>query len=104
MDQVKKERLEARGWKVGTVSEFLGLTPEENALIGIKLALSRSLKARRQKVMTQVELAKKIHSSQPRVAKAENGDASVSIELLIRAMLATGATLQEIGKLIAEAG
>ena len=104
MDQVKKERLEARGWKVGTVSEFLELTPEENALVGIKLALSRSLKARRQKVMTQVELAERIHSSQPRVAKAENGDASVSIELLIRAMLATGATLQEIGKLIAEAG
>ncbi len=104
MDQLKKERLEARGWKVGTVSEFLELTPQENTLIGIKLALSQSLKARRQKVMTQVELAERIHSSQPRVAKAENGDASVSIELLIRAMLATGATLQEIGKVIAEVG
>jgi DNA-binding XRE family transcriptional regulator len=104
MDQLKKERLEAKGWKVGTVSEFLELTPAENTLIEIKLALSRSLKARRQKVMTQVELAEKIHSSQPRIAKAENGDASVSIELLIRAMLATGATPQEIGKVIAEAG
>lgn len=48
MDQLKKERLEAKGWKVGTVSEFLELTPEENALIEIKLALSRSLKQRRQ--------------------------------------------------------
>jgi DNA-binding XRE family transcriptional regulator len=104
MDRLKKEHLEAKGWNVGTVSEFLKLTPEENALIEIKLALSRSLKARRQKVMTQVELAKKIHSSQPRIAKAENGDASVSIELLIRAILATGATPQEIGKVIAEAG
>jgi DNA-binding XRE family transcriptional regulator len=104
MDELKKERLEAKGWKVGTVSEFLELTPAENTLIEIKLALSRSLKARRQKVMTQVELAEKIHSSQPRIAKVENGDASVSIELLIRAMLATGATLQEIGKVIAEAG
>lgn len=104
MDKLKKERLEAKGWKVGTVSEFLELSPEENTLIEIKLALSRSLKARRQKVMTQVELADKMNSSQPRIAKAENGDASVSIELLIRAMLATGATLQEIGKVIAEAG
>jgi DNA-binding XRE family transcriptional regulator len=104
MGQLKKERLEAKGWKVGTVSEFLELTPAENTLIEIKLALSRSLKARRQKVMTQVELAEKIHSSQPRIAKVENGDASVSIELLIRAMLATGATLQEIAKVIAEAG
>lgn len=103
MDRSKKERLEAKGWKIGTVSEFLELTPEENALIEIKLALSRSLKARRKSVMTQVELAQKIHSSQPRVAKAENGDPSVSIELLIRAMLATGATLQDIGKTIAQA-
>ncbi|MEB3179183.1 MAG: helix-turn-helix transcriptional regulator [Nostocaceae cyanobacterium] len=104
MDQIKKERLEAKGWKVGTASEFLELTPEENTLIEIKLALSRSLKQRRQKLMTQAELALKIQSSQPRIAKAENGDASVSIELLIRAMLATGATLQEIGQVIAETG
>lgn len=104
MDQLKKQSLEAKGWKVGTVSDFLELTKEENTLIEIKLALSRSLKARRQAVMTQVELAQKIHSSQPRIAKAENSDASVSIELLIRAMLGTGATPQEIGKVIAEVG
>jgi len=82
----------------------LELTPEENAPIEIKLALSRHWKARRQKLMTQVELAQKIQSSQPLIAQAENGDASVSIELLIRGMLGTGATLQEIGKVIAEAG
>lgn len=104
MDRLKKERLEAKGWNISTVSEFLELTPQENALIEIKLALSRSLKARRQKLMTQVALAKKIQSSQPRIANAENGDASVSIELLIRAMLATGATPQDIGKVIAEVG
>lgn len=104
MDKAKKERLEAKGWKVGTVSEFLNLTPEESTLIEIKLALSRTLKERRQKLMTQAELAEKIHSSQPRIANAENGDSSVSIELLIRAMLATGATPQEIGEAIASAG
>jgi transcriptional regulator with XRE-family HTH domain len=52
--------------------------------------------------MTQAELAEKLHTSQPRVAKVENGDASVSIELLIRAMLATGVTPQEIGQVIAQ--
>lgn len=54
--------------------------------------------------MTQTELAEKLYLSQPRIAKAENGDASVSIELLIRAMLATGATPQEIGTVIAQIG
>jgi len=101
MEKSKKERLEAEGWKVGTVAEFLQLTPEESALIEIKLALSKSLKERRQKQMTQTELAAKIKSSQPRIAKAEGGDHSVSIELLMKAMLASGATPQEIGEIIA---
>lgn len=74
MDQAKRERLEAKGWKVGTVSEFLELTPQEAALVEIKLALSRSLKKRRQNVMTQAELAEKIHDRQPRIAKVENGE------------------------------
>ena len=101
MEKSKKERLEAEGWKVGTVADFLQLTPEESALIEIKLALSKSLKERRQKQMTQAELAAKIKSSQPRIAKAEGGDHSVSIELLMKAMLASGATPQEIGEIIA---
>ncbi|MFH7029444.1 MAG: helix-turn-helix domain-containing protein [Heteroscytonema crispum UTEX LB 1556] len=102
MDEAKRKLLEPKGWKVGTVSKFLELTKEETALIEIKLALSRNLKERRQKLMTQTELAEKIQSSQPRIAKAENGEASVSIELLIRGILATGATPQEIGQVIAQ--
>jgi DNA-binding XRE family transcriptional regulator len=101
MNKAKRERLEAQGWKVGTVVEFLNLTPEESALIEIKLALSRKLRERRQKQMTQAQLAEKIQSSQSRIAKAEVGDSSVSIELLVRAMLATGATPKEIGRVIA---
>ncbi|GBO54317.1 hypothetical protein APA_2265 [Pseudanabaena sp. lw0831] len=104
MDLDKRTRLESRGWKVGKVADFLELTSEESILVEIKLALSQSLKERRQKLMTQSELASKMSSSQPRIAKAENGDASVSIELLIRAMLATGATPQDIGQVIASVG
>jgi DNA-binding XRE family transcriptional regulator len=104
MEPAKKKRLEDKGWKLGSASEFLELSPEESILIDIKLALSLNLKERRQNLMTQAELADKINSSQPRIAKAENGDDSVSIELLIRAMLATGATPQDIGQIIAQAG
>ncbi|WOD41550.1 helix-turn-helix transcriptional regulator [Nodosilinea sp. E11] len=100
MDQSARDRLTKQGWQVGTVSDFLDLSPEETILIEIKLALSRALKERRQQRMTQAELAEKMHSSQPRIAKAENGDASVSIELLLRAILATGASPQEIGRVI----
>ena len=104
MEQNTRKKLEDKGWKVGTVSDFLELSPEEEILVEIKLALSRSLKERRQALMTQSDLAEKIHSSQPRVANAENGDASVSIDLLIRAILATGASSQDIGQVIASVG
>jgi DNA-binding XRE family transcriptional regulator len=104
MDQAKKKHLEDKGWKIGSASDFLDLSPEESILIEIKLALSHNLKERRQRLMTQAELAEKISSSQPRIANAENSDKSVSIELLIRAILATGATPQDIGKIIAQVG
>ena len=51
MDKTKREQLEAQGWKIGTVADFLELTPEESALVEIKLALSKSLRARREKQM-----------------------------------------------------
>jgi DNA-binding XRE family transcriptional regulator len=104
MEDEKPKRLEAKGWKFGSAAAFLELTPEESALVEIKLALSRKLRERREKQMTQGELAKRLHSSQPRIAKAERGESSVSIELLIRAMLAAGATVRDIGEVIAGAG
>ncbi|MBV9471202.1 MAG: helix-turn-helix transcriptional regulator [Abitibacteriaceae bacterium] len=96
----KVKTVEELGWKDGTVAEFLELTPEEAALIEIKLALSKHLRQRRVRSMTQTQLAEKLRSSQSRVAKAESGHSSVSIELLVRAILATGATPHEIGKIL----
>ena len=104
MDSEKQKWLEAKGWKVGNVAELLDLTPEKSTIIEMWLALSHSLQERRPSLMTQAELASKISSSRPRVAMAENGHSSISIELLIRAMLATGASPQEIGQIIATAG
>ena len=102
MEKAKQARLEKKGWKTGSVADFLGLTPEEETLIEIKLALSRSLKRRRESVMSLAELAEKLDATEPKLAKAESGDVSVPMELLVRAMLATGATAQDIGKAIAK--
>lgn len=100
MNQAKRERLEANGWKAGTVAEFLGLTPEESALIEIKLALGKYLRRLRETSMTQAQLAAKIGSSQSRIAKAESGHPSVSIELLVRGILAAGGTVADIGEVM----
>jgi DNA-binding XRE family transcriptional regulator len=97
MDIKKRKRLEAGGWAVGDAAAFLKLTPEEAALVDMRLALSKSLRERRLDAgLTQTRLAKQLGSSQSRVAKLEAGDASVSLELLIRALLAVGASRKEV--------
>ncbi len=102
MESTKKQKLEAAGWKVGTVAEFLQLTPEEEAIVEIRVALSKSLKKlRQQEQLSQQKLAEKTNSSQSRVAKMEAADRSVSIDLLIKSLLALGATREDIAAAIA---
>lgn len=102
MNEAKRKRLEAKGWRVGTVQEFLGLSDEESAYIELKLKLSEGLrKKRRERHIGQADLAKLVQSSQSRVAKMEASDSSVSIDLLIRSLLALGTTSSELGKMIA---
>ncbi len=97
MEPAKRQKLEAAGWKVGTVAEFLDLSPEEEAIIEIRLSLSKSLKKfRQQQQLSQQKLADNISSSQSRVAKMEASDPSVSIDLLIKSLLALGATREDI--------
>jgi predicted XRE-type DNA-binding protein len=105
MDQTKQLQLEAKGWKVGSVEEFLELTPEEASYIELKLALSGSLRTyRKQRQLTQMELAKLLKSSQSRVAKMEAGDPSVSLDLLVRSLLAMGASREALAQMISSPG
>jgi len=102
MDKTKRKRLERKGWKVGSVAEFLALTPDEAAYIEVKLALSQSIRERRQhKKLTQIEMARLLKSSQSRVAKIESGDTSVSVDLLVRSLIALGATRKDLAQVIA---
>ena len=102
MDSKKKKKLEAKGWTIGDASDFLDLSPEEARFIELKLALKDSLKAERLKQnITQVELAKLIGSSQSRVAKMEAGDPSVTVDLMLKALLTLGVTKKQLSKIIA---
>lgn len=100
MKPTKQKRLEAAGWRVGKASEFLGLSAAEAFLVEIKLALANAVRTRRTKLgFTQQELARRMRSSQSRVAKLEAGDRTVSIDLLVHALGQLGVTRQQLGKL-----
>ncbi len=101
MKKEKRKKLEAAGWKVGTASQLLGLSREEAELVELKLALAQGLRLRREaRRLTQGRLAKLIGSSQSRVAKMEAADSTVTLDLLLRSLLATGATRRELAKII----
>lgn len=101
MNRSKQTKLRSKGWKFGTAEEFLGLSPEESAYIELKLALSDKLRTqRRSKHLTQAQLANMVSSSQSRIAKMEAGDPTVTIDLLIKSLLALGVSPREIGRTI----
>ncbi len=101
MRRTKQKMLAEAGWIVGSVKDFLKLTPAEAAYFELKLRLSLQLREqRRSSGLTQAELARQIGSSQSRIAKAEANDPSVSVDLLVRALFAMGITPKGLAKLI----
>lgn len=101
MKKTKKENLEKSGWKVGTAQEFLGLSPEEDSYVELKLSLSQYLQEKRKiKHLTQIQMAKLISSSQSRVAKMEKAESSVSIDLILRTLFALGTETGEIADIL----
>lgn len=101
MKAEKRRRLEAAGWRLGDAREFLDLSSSEAEFVEIKLALARKLRQIREKHhWSQAELAKRVGSSQSRVAKMEAGDPTVSIDLLMKSLLAAGADRHEVGRVV----
>lgn len=101
MREEKRRRLEAKGWRFGTTQTFLRLSDEEAAYVDLKARLAAGLRERRRRrSFTQADLAKRLQSSQSRIAKMEAGDPSVSLDLLIRSLLILGTSRQELSRLI----
>ena len=102
MRTAKRKQLEVKGWKVADSTEFLGLSGEEAAYVELKLALSNNLReTRKEKNLTQEQVARLLKSSQSRIAKMEAGDPTVSLDLLVRSLLALGASRKTLSRILA---
>jgi len=94
--------LVAAGWRIGNAADFLGLSAAEELFIEIKLALAEAVRVRRTKLgITQAELGRRMRSSQSRIAKLEAGDRTVSIDLLMHALVCLGVTRQQLARVLA---
>jgi hypothetical protein len=91
MNDAKRKALEAKGWKFGDAAEFLGMDNAERRLLEIRARMA--LEARRQRQaarLTQAELARRLKTSQPRVAKIERAAPDVSLDQIFSAYFAAG--------------
>ena len=105
MDEKKKAKLEDAGFVVSDTQAFLELSDAEMAMVNVRVALAQALRDRRtrQLKVSQATFAQRVGSSQSRVAKMEAGDPSVSLDLLIRCLITSGITAEEVGRVISGA-
>ena len=102
MDKAKRKKLEAAGWAVSSAHDFLDMDATETALVAIRVSLAESIRARRTAAgLTQAEVAKRAKTTQARVAKAENANPEVSLDLCLRILLTLGGNSKKIAKAIA---
>ena len=102
MDPAKRRELEAQGYVVTDVAEWLGLSKAESDFIDICLSLRHLIRFARERAgLTQAQAARKLKSSQSRVSKMEAGDPSLSLDLLVTSALTLGATRQEVAAAVA---
>ena len=103
MERGLMRRLREAGWSPRDAAAFLATSDPEAAVAEARRSLASALRRRRNaRELTQVRLAALLGSSQSRVAKMEAADATVSLELLMRALVVLGATLGDVGRAVAE--
>jgi ribosome-binding protein aMBF1 (putative translation factor) len=102
MDEKRRAELKAKGWVETTVEELFGLDEVDMQVVELRVRLAREVRRRREESgMSQGALARRIETSQPRMARIEGGQSGVSLDQLVNAFLATGGSLAELGEVIA---
>lgn len=95
----KRKALEAAGFRFGDAEDFLQLSDEERQTVELRVNLSRTIRKRREaQQLTQAQLARKLKSSQSRVAKIEAGGVGVSLDLMFKTLFALGGRFSDVAQ------
>ena len=91
MQAEKRKALEAAGWRFGDAADFLGMTDEERQMLDLRVEAALAVKRQREAMkLSQQELAQRIRTSQPRIAKIEKAAKDVTLDQMFRAYTAAG--------------
>lgn len=104
MDAERKRRLEAAGFKFGTVGELFGLSEAEEQLVELKVVIADAVRELRDtRALSQSDLARLVGTGQARISKLERSAESTSLDTLVRCLLVLGASRKDLARTIANA-
>jgi ribosome-binding protein aMBF1 (putative translation factor) len=101
MNPEKQKALEAAGWRFGDAADLLEMTDEERQLLDVRVEAALAVRRQRKALkLSQEQLASRIKTSQPRIAKIERAAPDVSLDQILRAFAAVGGrvTVKHIGR------
>jgi hypothetical protein len=91
MDSTKRKALEAAGWRFGDAADFLEMTDTERQFLDARIEAALAVRRQREALkLTQKQLASRIKTSQPRIAKIEQAAPDVTLDQILRAFMAAG--------------
>ncbi|MGL4513504.1 MAG: XRE family transcriptional regulator [Lacipirellulaceae bacterium] len=94
MNSTQRKAIEAAGWKLGDAADFLEMSDAERQLLDARVSIALAIRRQREALdLSQTELGSRLKTSQPRVAKIERAAPDVSLDQLVRALIAAGGTL-----------
>jgi ribosome-binding protein aMBF1 (putative translation factor) len=101
MTPEKRDRLESAGFRVGDAADFVDLSREEHEMVELRVSLARLVSdLRRSTRLTQKQLAARIGSDQARISRLEAADLSVSVDQMLEAAFALGASRKDIADVL----
>jgi len=101
MNTEKKKALQSAGWSFGDAADFLEMTDVERQLLDARVEAALAVRRQRQVLkLSQKQLASRIKTSQPRIAKIERAAPDVSLDQILRAFAAAGGriTIKPLGQ------
>lgn len=102
MNQSKTTQLEQAGWVPDETRDFLEMSRADVQLVELKMKLGEYMRdARRHRRWSQEQMAENIGSSLAQIIMMEAADPSISLDLMVKALLSMGASPRDIGRALA---
>src|SRR5438876_10263237 len=91
MQPGKRKALEAAGWKFGDAADFLAMTEEERQMLDLRVDAALAVRRQREAIkLSQQNIARRIHTSRPRIVKIDRAAKDVTLDQILRAYAAAG--------------